>query len=272
MNDTKLIVVDVNFITSYRINQLLNSKEVEVSQATTFSETINKLKTQLNFDIMVIELKLGAEDGFNLIRRAKEIDPNLFVVVLTSLNTRKSFVQALKVGANDYILKPYDEFYLQSKLLKSVESIETSKQMPYSASNIVDQSIFDAVKDALDNNYELIIGLIVIYHKETSHTKSTNIKDAAILKRMIQLCELSCQVFDSLHQLGSNGIVLILPKRDQDEKELISKTFSDTCHRFIDDNKIDDTYIVSDFISLPSEGEADRSALSILAKKVERFL
>ncbi|HSN65240.1 MAG TPA: response regulator [Fusibacter sp.] len=131
---TNIMVIDINATTVYRIRKLLEGIPVEVITASTSYEAINRVgNLQSILDMIIIDVNLGSEDGYELISKLKEINPNLVVIIATSINTRKSFIRAIRVGANDYILKPFDDEYVKSKLMAHIKFIETSKTLPTSS-------------------------------------------------------------------------------------------------------------------------------------------
>merc|ERR1711941_121296 len=197
----------------------------EMITATSSFEAINKLTNHIDIDLIIVDVKLGAEDGYELIDRVKMLYPDIMVVVLTSLNTRRSFVQALKVGASDYILKPFEDDYVREKLKMHIENFEKSRSIPNYSPNQLDQAVFQAVKKAVNESYDLLIGLIVIYHKNPSNNSSTTVKDLAILRSLTSEVSKQMLTDDGVYHLGNNGIVLILPKRPIDDKEKTKESF-----------------------------------------------
>jgi len=272
MGNLKVLVIDVNTTTAYRIRKLVDDHEMEMITATNSFEAISKLTNYSDIDLVIVDVKLGAEDGYTLIDRVKMLYPEIMVVVLTSLNTRRSFVQALKVGASDYILKPFEDDYVREKLKMHIQNFEKSKSIPDYSPNQLDQAVFQAVKNAVNESNELLIGLVVIYHKHPASNTSTTVKDLAILRSLT--AEVSKQTLseDGIFNLGNNGIVFILPKRPFEEKEKIKESFMMQLQAFLDVNHVEDTFIVGEFISLPNEIDPKKNALSVLAKKIELMI
>ena len=60
------------------------------------------------YDIMIIDLKMPGMDGITLEKRVREIDPNASIIILTAFASVETAVEALKLGAFDYITKPVD--------------------------------------------------------------------------------------------------------------------------------------------------------------------
>ncbi|MDK2866057.1 MAG: hypothetical protein PWP51_2035 [Clostridiales bacterium] len=267
----KFLVVDINTTTSYRIKKLVN-ENIDILVATSSFEAINRLTNHIDIDLVIIDVKLGAEDGYELIDRIKMLYPDIMVLVLTGLNTRKSFVQALKVGASDYVLKPFDDDYLRQKLGGHIEHFAKSKDIPDYSPNQIDQAVFHAVKKAVQENYELLIGLMVIYHKNPKSNRSTNFKDLAILRTLTMEVTNLLKDDDGIFHLGNNGIVIILPKRSLNDKEQTKNLFLNVLNNFIKTNEIDDTFVAGAFISLPNEINPKKNALTVLAKEVEKLI
>ena len=265
----KFLVVDVNTTTAYRIKKLVG-EEIEVLVATNSFEAMSKATNNVDIDMMIIDVKLGAEDGFELIEKVKSIYTDVLVMVLTSLNTRRSFVHSLKVGAADYVLKPFDDDYLRQKLLAHIEHFEKSKSIPDYSPNQIDQAVYHAVKAAVQENYELLIGLMVIYHKNPKSNVSTNFKDLAILRALTIEINKEMRDNDGIFHLGSNGIVLILPKYKLDDKIRIKDIFLTKLKNFIESNEIEDTFIAGEFINLPNEIDPKKNALTVLAREIEK--
>lgn len=265
----KFLVVDVNTTNAYRIKKLV-PEDVDILIATNTYEAMARVANNVDIDMLIIDVKLGAEDGFDLIEQVKSIYSDVTVMVLTSLNTRSSFVQALKVGATDYILKPFDDEYIKQKLSGHIEHFEKSKSIPDYSPNQIDQAVFHAVKEAVQQGYELVIGLMVIYHKNPKSNVSTNFKDLSILRALTMECNKELREEDGLFHLGNNGIILILPKYKLSDKKALQDKFDAKLIGFIEKNEIEDTYVSSAFINLPNEIDPKKNALTVLAREVEK--
>ena len=66
-------------------------------------------KTQpRRLDLLLSDLMMPGMDGIQLLRKALEIDPNLVGIIMTGQGTVQTAVEAMKLGAFDYLLKPFD--------------------------------------------------------------------------------------------------------------------------------------------------------------------
>src|SRR5579871_4043759 len=61
-----------------------------------------------DFDLMLTDLMMPGMDGIQLLRKALEIDPSLVGIIMTGQGTIPTAVEAMKVGAFDYLLKPFN--------------------------------------------------------------------------------------------------------------------------------------------------------------------
>ena len=68
---------------------------------------LEALETAEPFDLALVDLKLPDIGGMEILRRAPDAFPDLPIIVITGYSTIKSAVEAIKVGATDYVAKPF---------------------------------------------------------------------------------------------------------------------------------------------------------------------
>ncbi len=71
------------------------------------ADALERLKTQ-RFDLLVTDLKMPSIHGIEVVQRAKEQDPRIAVIVVTAMMDVTSAIEALRAGADDYLLKPFN--------------------------------------------------------------------------------------------------------------------------------------------------------------------
>jgi two-component system response regulator HydG len=103
---TILIVDDEKKITTLLGAELCDEGH-DVTTASDGDEAIRILRAK-RFDIVLTDLRLGRTDGTQVLRAAKEIDPEVAVLLMTAYATVKTAVSAMKGGAADYLEKPID--------------------------------------------------------------------------------------------------------------------------------------------------------------------
>jgi DNA-binding NtrC family response regulator len=77
------------------------------------------------YDLILLDLKLPDLDGIEILRTVKKTHPNIYVVVMTGYATVQSAVQAMKLGASDYLTKPF----IDDALMLAVERVIEKKKL-----------------------------------------------------------------------------------------------------------------------------------------------
>ncbi|HEY4156820.1 MAG TPA: sigma-54 dependent transcriptional regulator, partial [Polyangiaceae bacterium] len=108
------------------------------------------------YDVVITDLRMGEYDGIEVLRAVKEAQPMTEVIVMTAYGTIESAVEAMRVGAFDYIQKPFSEQELIVKVGKAFESRRLQGQVQlfaqefksrYHLENIVGRS--QSIRDVL---------------------------------------------------------------------------------------------------------------------------
>ena len=81
--------------------------EYSVETAQNGQEAIEKIEKDI-FDLVLTDLKMPEMDGLELLKMIKGTRPEIMVILMTAYGSVESAVEAMKVGANDYITKPID--------------------------------------------------------------------------------------------------------------------------------------------------------------------
>ncbi|OFV92754.1 MAG: hypothetical protein A3F68_06665 [Acidobacteria bacterium RIFCSPLOWO2_12_FULL_54_10] len=94
----------------------LNDLSFEVDQAEDGLEAIQKIKQNI-YDILLTDLKLPGADGEEILSQARQLYPDLIVIVVTGFGDVRNAVNMMKLGATDYLQKPFlkDELVLRIK-------------------------------------------------------------------------------------------------------------------------------------------------------------
>ncbi|HEX2878203.1 MAG TPA: sigma-54 dependent transcriptional regulator [Polyangiaceae bacterium] len=81
------------------------------------------------YDVVLTDLRMGESDGIEVLRAIKEAQPLTEVIVMTAYGTIESAVEAMRLGAFDYIQKPFSEEELLVKLTKAIETRKLQGQV-----------------------------------------------------------------------------------------------------------------------------------------------
>ena len=118
---SRLLYVDDE--AAYRSIFCREMKEDKRFQVETAADAASALRMLENFpaDIVLTDLAMPGMDGIDLMREILRRYPDIFVLILTGVNSANEAVRAMKAGAYDYILKPFDAATLQMQLDKILQ-------------------------------------------------------------------------------------------------------------------------------------------------------
>ncbi len=102
--------------------EMLTPLGFDVHGLTSSLEALTCLE-QETFDLLILDVKMPHVDGLTLLRRARELDPNLTAVIITGYATLDKAIQALSAGARGFILKPFGF----DELIQAVEEALTQR-------------------------------------------------------------------------------------------------------------------------------------------------
>ena len=111
---TRILVIDDEVDVCNFFRRLLGRKNCEVITAKNEREALEALAEHA-FNVALVDLKLPDTDGLTLLKRIKTSQPDCEVIIMTGYSTIKTAVQAIQLGAYEYVEKPFDD----------IEEIET---------------------------------------------------------------------------------------------------------------------------------------------------
>ena len=102
----RILVVDDEMIVCESCQRILQEDSYEVECVSSGKEAIEKMKAN-PFDIVITDLKMPGVDGMEVLKSIREDYPDTVVIMITGFSTVETAVEAMKLGAFDYIPKPF---------------------------------------------------------------------------------------------------------------------------------------------------------------------
>ena len=133
--DRTLLIVDDDNAFRTRLGRAMERKGFAVSLAENVAEAIATIK-DVEPKYAVIDLRIGRENGLDLVERLHEICPGSRVVMLTGYGNIATAVAAVKAGAVDYLSKPADADDVEKALLANPDSKPSPPDNPMSADRV----------------------------------------------------------------------------------------------------------------------------------------
>jgi PAS domain S-box-containing protein len=122
-----ILVVDDEQVIRDGCQRILSKRGCEVVQARDGQEGLECLKKD-HFDIMLLDLKMPGLTGSEVLEKSKQIDPDLLVIIITGYATVESAVEAMKIGAYDFISKPFNPDQLTIVVNRALEKKRLEKE------------------------------------------------------------------------------------------------------------------------------------------------
>jgi two-component system response regulator PilR (NtrC family) len=107
---------------------LLEGEKYEVVSASDGLEGLSYLANDI-FDLVITDVRMPKVDGFELLKKTKEISPNTIVIMITAFGTTEAAIEAMKSGAYDYINKPFKIDEIRLIVEKALEKKRLSEEV-----------------------------------------------------------------------------------------------------------------------------------------------
>ena len=103
----RILIVDDAAFMRMRCSKLLSEKGYEVVEAANGAEALEKYK-ELKPNAVLLDITMPKMDGIITLQEIMKIDPHARVAMVTAMGQRTMVMNALKAGARDFVVKPFD--------------------------------------------------------------------------------------------------------------------------------------------------------------------
>ncbi|HYE31002.1 MAG TPA: sigma-54 dependent transcriptional regulator [Methylomirabilota bacterium] len=124
----KLLLVDDEADVQYSFSRIFDASEVELRTASSGEEAL-QLIPQVKPDLVLMDIRMGGMNGLETLRRIRQLDPKLPVIMMTAYGTTQTAIEAMKLGAYDYLLKPFDVPQLKQLVFSALKAAREMKQV-----------------------------------------------------------------------------------------------------------------------------------------------
>ena len=170
MTEARILVVDDDQIIRDSLREFLRLEGYQCRGAGSFTEALNELEKQ-NFNLVITDVNMPEVDGFELLRVIRKRYPQVVTIVITGYGTIESAVEAIKMGAYDYLTKPIvdDEIRMivtralqQQSLIQENRNLKQQLRSRYGLENIIGHDykmlkIFDLIETVADSKATVMI-------------------------------------------------------------------------------------------------------------------
>src|SRR5687768_12727735 len=124
----KLLLVDDEADVQYSFRRILDSSEIELTTASSGEEALATIP-RLKPDLVMMDVRMGGLTGLETLKRLRQIDSKVPVIMMTAYGTTQTAIEAMKLGAYDYLLKPFDVPKLKDLVNNALRAARDMKQV-----------------------------------------------------------------------------------------------------------------------------------------------
>ena len=132
----RILVVDDELIVRDSLREWLDDEGFGVDTAESGPQAVEKLG-QEPFNLMLTDIKMPGMGGVELLKQAKETYPDLCVLMMTAYATVETAVEAMKIGALDYLIKPFDPEKMIPKVIHIYTEMEAANFRKLTVGSVV---------------------------------------------------------------------------------------------------------------------------------------
>ena len=125
---SKLLLIDDEDDVRYSIQRIFDSPEMELATAASGEEGL-KVIPKFKPDLVLMDVRMTGMTGLETLRRIRQSDPKLLVILMTAYGTTQMAIEAMKLGAYDYLLKPFDIPKLKEIVANALKAARDMKQV-----------------------------------------------------------------------------------------------------------------------------------------------
>ncbi|MFO7801571.1 MAG: sigma-54 dependent transcriptional regulator [Desulfovermiculus sp.] len=169
MARASILIVDDELILRESLSAWLSRDDFYVEAVASAEEAIERIR-QTRYDIVFLDIKLEGMSGLEALKRVRDLDPDTAIVMITAYGSISTAVQAMKDGAHDYLLKPFEPETLTVLIEKILERRAQARENLYLRTAYQEQTKFENLigqSPAMQEVFDLI--------QEVAPTESTTL-------------------------------------------------------------------------------------------------
>ena len=141
---SKVLIIEDETRMRRVLQMQLSELELEFAEAENGLQAMEAID-QEGFDLVITDLKLPKPDGMEILAYVKKKDPEVPVIVITAFGSIDNAVEAIRLGAFDYVTKPFKEERLRDCVTKALHISRLTSELRYLRQEIEDKYQFDNI-------------------------------------------------------------------------------------------------------------------------------
>jgi len=236
ISDIHILLVEDNKVNQLVAEKFLKKWDIEVSIAENGQEAVDLLENGKRFDLILMDLQMPIMDGYEATKRIREMDKEVPILALTASVRVGQKNRAMRVGMNDFLIKPLTPTDLYSKISRFISDQDITEMAEEDHSSEQVSTQFKALREMLQGDDEFKAEVVPLYIKNIQSIskllpKSIQNGDvhAADRLRHKMLTTLHTLEATTIRSLIDDGIALIGKKASDQKMSDFSKELSTAC-------------------------------------------
>jgi two-component system response regulator AtoC len=139
-----ILIVDDNEDLRFTLSDIIKCEGYKVLEAGEGTKALKQIKSS-NPELVLLDMRLPGMDGMKILEEIKKFDSNIIVIMLTAFGDVKGAVKAMRLGAFDYLTKPFDNEELLIIIKKALDTRNLTKEVESLRKQLDEKNLLDEV-------------------------------------------------------------------------------------------------------------------------------
>ena len=238
-----VLIVDQSEILRLKVRSIISSPDTNVLETGAVNEVKNDSFAEdydlHNIDLVILDIQFGAEEDLSLLNYLQQNNFKIPVLILSSNDRRETVLKAYRLGAQDYLLKPFDESVLKAKVNDYLENKEKKLENSQARNDIVDYFKFDLLEELSrslrgESNFDVL--KLVVDESNSSHVTKN-----LLLSLM--------RGIDRIYKISDNEFLILLPLTDKEGGAVLFERIND----YLEEHLVETEIKLANLISFPED-------------------
>lgn len=269
-----VLVVDYIGKTKIEVSGILKKYEIEVLCVKDENEiTDNFLGIHKNIGLVIWNISIEDTYEFSKINKLKNgVFKEIPLIIVSSYNEKKYVFLAIKVGASDYIVKPFSQELFAKKVNDYIPLLSCNEQKQNENEKIIltlKDILSISVKSAIRGNYPLSILMVAMMN--STEVQGVDIRES--INMIMKVIRMRVRETDTIIRYGDDNILIVLPFTEHDGAYIVDKKIrSQLITNSLLNQKAEGLALGTSYVTYPKDGKTRESLLSELQSKLQTIL
>lgn len=270
-----VLVVDFIGKTKFEISGILKKYKIEVLHAKDENEiTEDFLSIHRNIGLVIWSISTEDTHEFSKINKLKNgVFKGIPLIIVSSYNEKKYVFLAIKVGASDYIVKPYSEELFVKKVNEYIPMLFINEQVQVGEEEKLVLTLKDilsiSVKSAIRGNYPLSILMVAVMN--SYEVQGVDIKEA--INMIMKVIKMRVRETDTIIKYGTDNILVVLPFTEHEGAYIVDKKIrSQLISNSLLNQKAEGLALGTSYVTYPKDGRTREILLTELQERLQTIL